>query len=70
VIREYRDSLVLAITEEEWELLRQVVQQQSVSGEAGYDTLLRSLFVFEYVDKQGRWFGLNPVLAETGKVKL
>lgn len=66
-IREYRDSLVLAITDDEWDLLRQVKQRQSVSGESGYDTLLRSLFVFEYQDKQGRWFGINPLLAETDK---
>jgi hypothetical protein len=63
-IREYRESLVLSITKHEWELLRQVVQQQSVSGEDDYQTLLRSLFVFEYQDKEGRWFGINPVLAE------
>lgn len=69
VIREDRDGLVSAITEDEWDLLRQVLQQQSLSGEEGYQTLLRSLFVFEYQDKQGRWFGINPVLAEARKFK-
>lgn len=69
VIREYRDGLLLAIDNEEWEMLHQVVQQQSVSGEAGHQTLLRSLFVFEYQDRQGRWFGINPALAETEKFK-
>ena len=69
-IRQSRDGLALAITDDEWELLRQVVQQQSVSGEVNYQTLLRSLFVFEYQDQQGRWFGINPVLAETNKFKL
>lgn len=69
-IRESRDGLVLAITEDEWELLRQVVQKQSVSGDDGYQILLRSLFVFEYQDKQGRWFGINPLLAETGNFQL
>lgn len=69
-IRESRDGLVLAITENEWELLRQVVQRQSVSGDDGYQILLRSLFVFEYQDKQGRWFGINPLLAETSNFQL
>ncbi|MDJ0618202.1 MAG: AAA family ATPase [Calothrix sp. MO_192.B10] len=63
--RDYRESLVTAITDDEWELLREVTQKQRVTGEADYQTLLRSLFVFEYQDKQGRWFAINPVLAET-----
>jgi hypothetical protein len=69
VIREYRDRLVLPITEDEWELLHRVYQQQSVSGEADHQTLLRSLFVFEYHDQQGHWFSINPALAETEKFK-
>ncbi|MBW4473513.1 MAG: ATP-binding protein [Stenomitos rutilans HA7619-LM2] len=69
-IREHRDSLTLAISDEEWLLLNQVIQQQGVSGEAGHQTLLRSLFVFEYHDdQQGRWFNVNPVLRETEKFR-
>jgi hypothetical protein len=41
-----------------------------VSGEVNYQTLLRSLFVFEYQDQQGRWFGINPVLAEAKQFQL
>lgn len=69
VIREYRDRLAITITEDEWELLHRVYQQQSVSGEADHQTLLRSLFVFEYHDQQGHWFSINPALAETQKFK-
>ncbi|OUL19527.1 KAP family P-loop domain-containing protein [Nostoc sp. RF31YmG] len=69
-IREYREGLVLAITDDEWDALRLVVQKQSVSGEVNYQTLLRSLFVFEYQDQQGRWFGINPVLAEAKQFQL
>ncbi|NEO62447.1 MAG: ATP-binding protein, partial [Moorea sp. SIO4G2] len=50
-------------------LLSQVVQQQSVKGEQEYQTLLRSMFVYEYQDEQGRWFGINPALAETEKFR-
>lgn len=65
VIQEYRDDLLAAITEEEWQLLFQVVQRQSVTGEEECQTLLRSMFVFEYRDQEGRWFGINPALIET-----
>lgn len=67
VIKEYRDDLMRAITLDEWELLFEVVQRQRVSGEDECQTLLRSMFVFEYRDKEGHWFGINPVLAETSK---
>ena len=69
VIQEYRDDLLAAITEQEWELLFQVVQRQNVTGEEECQTLLRSMFVFEYRDQEGRWFGINPALAETKKYK-
>ena len=62
VIQEYRGSLMLAITEDEWTSLKRVAEQQVVSGEEGHDTLLRSLFVFEYQDSVGRWFSVNPLL--------
>ncbi|GAA6618670.1 P-loop NTPase fold protein [Scytonema sp. NUACC26] len=68
VIKDYRDDLLLAIDDEEWQLLYEVIQQQSLSGELDYQRLLRSMFVFEYRDPQGRWFGISPALAETDKV--
>jgi hypothetical protein len=68
VIKDYRDDLLLAINEEEWQLLYEVVNQQSVKGESDYQRLLRSMFVFEYRDPLGRWFGISPALAETEKV--
>jgi hypothetical protein len=64
VIKGYRDDLVLAVTDAQWQLLRQIQQQKTVSEEPEYQTLFRSLFVFEYRDEQGRWFDINPVLAE------
>jgi hypothetical protein len=67
VIREHRDYRAKAITDDEWELIFQVVQQQTVRGDIEYQTLLRSLFVFEYCDHQGAWFSVNPFLAETEK---
>lgn len=67
VIKGYRDDLALAVDEQEWELLAQVVQQQHIQGEREYQILLRSGFVYEYRDELGRWFGINPALVETAK---
>lgn len=67
VIKNYRDDLALGVDDEEWELLFQVVQQQLVRGERESQILLRSGFVYEYRDEEGRWFGINPALAETSR---
>jgi hypothetical protein len=69
IIRRQRDALVRAVDDQEWELLRQVAQNQMVRGEDEYQTLIRSLFVFEYQDEQGGWFSINPILAEATQLK-
>jgi hypothetical protein len=71
VIREYRDDLVSAISEDEWTLVHQILQNNdNVKGEEEYQTLLRSMFLFEYRDVEGRWFDINPAIAESRKFKL
>lgn len=70
VIKQRRNELALAITQDEWELLRQVAQQQSIRGETAYQSLLRSLFVFEYRDAEECWFDINPILAEAKELQL
>jgi hypothetical protein len=69
IIRRQRDALVRAVDDDEWELLRQVGHNQMVRGEDEYQTLLRSLFVFEYQDDQGGWFRINPILGEAKQLK-
>ena len=69
VIRRERDALVRGVTDDEWELLVQVAQQQVVRGEEEYQTLLRSMFVFEYQDEEGGWFSINPILAEAKRLQ-
>lgn len=65
VISERRNELSKAITPNEWQLIKQVMNNKSVRGEDEYQILLRSLFVFEYRDdRQGSWFDINPILAE------
>jgi hypothetical protein len=69
VIKEYRDDLIAAITDDEWSLLFQALQQGSVRGDEDYQILLRSMFLFEYRDRDGRWYWINPALAEAAKFK-
>lgn len=69
VIKEYRDDLIAAITDDEWELLFQALEQKHVRGDEDYQILLRSMFLFEYRDREGRWYWINPALAEAAKFK-
>ncbi|MEO1404153.1 MAG: ATP-binding protein [Cyanobacteria bacterium J06635_1] len=65
VIRDERDALMALIDEQEWQLLFQAIREPDIQGNEAYNQLLRSLFLYEYRDQAGRWFALNPVLAET-----
>ena len=70
VIKQRRNELTLAITPDEWELLREVAQEKNLRGHERYELLLRSMFVFEYRDEDGSWFDINPILAEAKEFKL
>jgi nuclear transport factor 2 (NTF2) superfamily protein len=61
-IRKRRNELVLSIDDDEWKLLRQVNSTKKVVGDTGYQTLIRSMYVYEYQDENGSWFEVNPVL--------
>jgi hypothetical protein len=65
VIRNERDSLMGLMSDQEWQLLLRAVSRQDVQGNEDYNILVRSLFLYEYRDAEGRWFGINPLLAET-----
>jgi hypothetical protein len=64
-IKQRRDFLVSPIDNQEWDLLFKVVQEQTVKGDEEYQTLLKSMLVFEYRDGEGCWYSLNPALEET-----
>ncbi len=69
VIRQDSDRWLLAITDHEWELLFQVMQKQTITGQEEYQTLLQNMLAFEYRYQQDYWFSINPILAETEKFK-
>ncbi|MDZ8036124.1 MULTISPECIES: P-loop NTPase fold protein [unclassified Nostoc] len=70
VIKQRRNELTLAITPDEWEVLREVAQKKSLRGHERYELLLRSMFVFEYRNEDGSWFDVNPILAEAKEFRL
>ncbi len=69
VITTYRNQRLLAIDDQEWELLRRVAQTKKVTGDDGYQTLIRSMFVYEYQDELGPWFDINPLLKDAPELK-
>lgn len=64
VILQRRHQLTLAIEANEREMLRQVAATKKLSGQMEYQTLLRSLWVFEYHQSQHFWYDVNPILVE------
>jgi hypothetical protein len=64
VVKARSNQMKLAITDNEWELLRQVAQHKQVRGDEDYRSLVHSRFVYEYCDRDGSWFDINPILAE------
>ena len=70
VIRDRRNEMTMPISNDEWELLRQVKQTKKVNDDQGYQKLIRSRFVFEYRDCGETWFDLNPILAEAKELQL
>ncbi|MCT7993852.1 ATP-binding protein [Laspinema olomoucense] len=63
VICGYRNERTLAVTDEEWELLRLVRERKQLPRKQDDHILIRSMFVYEYRDAAGSWFDINPILA-------
>jgi len=68
VIREEQNFLTLPLARNQWDLLQEVKQTQSVQrathdSDYSYDILMRSLLVFEYKDRENTWFDVNPIVA-------
>lgn len=69
VISNERDDLASNLDDSEWSLLLQALERGRVQSDEDYNVLLRSLYLFEYRAPEPRWFGINPVLAETETYK-
>ncbi|NET71786.1 MAG: ATP-binding protein [Sphaerospermopsis sp. SIO1G2] len=69
VVQGYGNEQKLAISNDEWNLLKQVKAQKKVAGDKGYQVLIRSMFVYEYRDGQDTWFDINPLLANAQELQ-
>ena len=67
VIKSRCNQMKLAITDNDWELLRQVAKDKQVRGDENYRSLVHSRFVYEYCDNEGSWFDINPILAKAAE---
>lgn len=64
VVRDFRDEFTLAVSDRQWELMREIRQRKTIGEATIYQELLRRLYVYEYRDSEGRWFDVNPALLE------
>jgi hypothetical protein len=69
VISDYRNDLIAGIDPNEWDLLRQINQEQEIFGNRPeYHALLRNMLIFEYRDGE-TWYDVNPAIAESKKFR-
>ncbi|NJL60842.1 MAG: AAA family ATPase [Methylacidiphilales bacterium] len=65
LIRVRRNEMTMQISDDEWDLLRQVRKRKKVGGDRDYQALVHSRLVFEYRNHLGEsWFDVNPILME------
>ena len=64
VLVNQRTQMMAGITENEWQLIRRVQREKQLAGDDDYDILIHNRFVFEYCDRQGCWYDINPVLEQ------
>ncbi len=69
LVRQYRNEMTLIISDNQWELLRQVQQRKWVSDDQGYELLIRSRLVFEYYYEDESWFDVNPILVDASELQ-
>jgi hypothetical protein len=65
VIRQECNNLSRGIDDKEWQLLQEIHRsRRGIQGDEEYEDLIKNIWVFEYVDKEGSWFDINPILQE------
>jgi energy-coupling factor transporter ATP-binding protein EcfA2 len=70
-ITDRQDPLRIGIEPAQWEILRQIAQQKSCNtSNPEHQAFLRNLLIFGYRDAKGRWFDINPILAEVPEMQL
>jgi hypothetical protein len=65
VIQKKANEIKRAVDARELILLRKVHNTKEVNGDREYQSLIQSMFVFEYVEDNNSWFDVNPLIIET-----
>jgi hypothetical protein len=63
-IKSFRNSLIRGLREKEWKILRAISQTKKITEDEESLTLLRNEVVLEYVDDDGPWYDVHPVVRE------
>ncbi len=69
VIREDRNKQARSLSDEEWEVLKQVRRDKKVRKSELFQHLQRQMFIFEYQDRNGAYADVNPVLADAAEME-
>jgi len=65
VIRESRNNQTRAVSDDEWQVLKQVRKDKKIHKTDLFQDLMRRMFIFEYQDRDGFYADVNPLLAES-----
>lgn len=63
-IKSFRNSLIRGFREKQWTLLRDISQNKKITEDEESLTLLKNEAVLEYVDDDGPWYDVHPVVRE------
>jgi hypothetical protein len=63
-IKSFRNSLIRGLREKQWKILRDISKTKRITEDEECLTLLRNEVVLEYVDDDGPWYDVHPVVRE------
>lgn len=63
-IESFRNSLIRGLREKHWRILRDISQTRKITEDEECLALLRNEVVLEYIDSDGPWYNVHPVVRE------
>lgn len=63
-IKSFRNSLIRGFREKQWKILRDIARTKTITEDEESLTLLKNEAVLEYVDDDGPWYDVHPVVRE------
>jgi hypothetical protein len=69
-IIERRNQYRQVISNSQWQILQRIAQEKPTGiANSDHQTLFRHSYLFEYRDRNERWFDINPILAEAPEME-